>query len=162
MINGCVFQHNAIMNKLWILDFECMKLWVTSSTMQSMGSVKLLLISVKYIPPPPLHSPPPNIFQTVFEKYISWESGPSEKVMRGPKPSDFFVVQIIPYSSEYWQSSLYPACLNFSREHKKAQYWTHHTLVIPALALTKCEWGLGGHGTQYFSFLSGTKIFLNL
>ena len=55
MINGCVFQHNAMMKKFWIWDYECMKLWVTSITMQSMGSVKLLLISPQiYTPSTPL------------------------------------------------------------------------------------------------------------
>ena len=90
MINDCVLQQSAIMTNVWLWVFDSITFWVTSITMQSLGSLQLLLTSHQ-IYPLPLPSSVFSFFHKKVKQYISWASGPSEKVMRGPRPSDFFL-----------------------------------------------------------------------
>ena len=63
MINDCVLQQSAIMTNVWLWVFDSIKCWVTSITMQSLGSLKLL-------PPPQIYTPPSTPLIPVFKKKI--------------------------------------------------------------------------------------------
>ena len=78
VINDCVLQQSAIMTNVWLWVFDSIKCWVTSITMQSLGSLQLLP-PPQYIPPLPLPSS------------LSLKKNHGHLVRRGPRPSDSFL-----------------------------------------------------------------------